>query len=791
MSKAYDSVQFDLFTKSLSRICMPSTLINILSNLLFNRYNRVITNLGLTNFYSVKNGIDQGETITPLFWRIYYDPLISYIATQFTGYTLQTSWKTNLTLSQTRHLKCSTSVLAYMDDTLWIASSLTELQSIISAATSFYQMADIQINPTKSIFCSNQKNTTSISYFNQILPLLPFNQPFKFLGCWFTLDNKNTKQIKLIRAEASHLIQTANTKQITDKQITYIINTVIIPTLEYRLHNIVLPYSTCTKILSQYLTIAKHKSHLSKSTPNSTMLNPHLYNIHNIWDIQLQHHISNFLIRINDPNLLGISTRIRLQQLQNNLWFTTNILQHHSPNIDGPNRLTTTFKIILLLKRLEINIIANPNITWPKVVNSGNLPLEQILQHHPKYKTFKQQLRHKQILYLEQLCSADNQTLLSWKHLSPRLHHLPTGKQPLWFTSVEETIIENNIHRSILSNYQPQGINAFAYYTCHIPLKPQSWFLTYFNQNIIIGKARRYFKHSNSISITHWSTNIDTSQSQLYPLSPISCMPCPGCNLNTNRISSACTIKISATLSTLFYGRIQPNKQLNLNANYIDLILSTAIKHPLTIPTPPTLNISDCLVSDLFLSNQTSLSLQSIAQNNYNYASFIFYTDGSVKNICTNQCSMGIGWVQLHNNQIVHEFSAQLKYWPSSYHTELISILSAIATVPRNSIIQIFTDSQSVISKYTKLIHLNPNSPKKFKFTAWPIWHTLLNVIKSFNIQLTLHKVQAHSDNPFNNRADQLANQHISASFLNFNYTNSHIPFHTLYWENTQVLQPI
>src|SRR5260364_29319 len=85
---------------------------------------------------------------------------------------------------------------------------------------------------------------------------------------------------------------------------------------------------------------------------------------------------------------------------------TTNILEHHSPNIDGPNRLTTTFKIILLLKRLEINIIANSNITWPKVINSGNLPLEQILQYHPKYKTLKQQLHHKQILYLEQLCSA-------------------------------------------------------------------------------------------------------------------------------------------------------------------------------------------------------------------------------------------------------------------------------------------------------------------------------------------------------------------------------------------------
>ena len=102
--------------------------------------------------------------------------------------------------------------------------------------------------------------------------------------------------------------------------------------------------------------------------------------------------------------------------------------------------------------------------------------------------------------------------------------------------------------------------------------------------------------------------------------------------------------------------------------------------------------------------------LQSFAENNYNYTSFIFYTDGSVKNICTNQCSMGIGWVQLHNNQIVHEFSAQLKYWPSSYYTELISILSAIATVPRNSIIQIFTDSQSVISKYTLIQTLQKKS---------------------------------------------------------------------------------
>src|SRR6185436_11617184 len=88
MSKAYDSVNFELFTKSLEHISMPQPLINILINLLTDHQNHVISNLGLTNFYSVKNGIDQGETITSLFWRIYYDPLINRIDSQFSEYSL-------------------------------------------------------------------------------------------------------------------------------------------------------------------------------------------------------------------------------------------------------------------------------------------------------------------------------------------------------------------------------------------------------------------------------------------------------------------------------------------------------------------------------------------------------------------------------------------------------------------------------------------------------------------------------------------------------------------------------
>ena len=118
MSKAYDSVNFNLFKHSLCRLFLPPTIINILTDLLINRHNEVITNFGLTSLYQVQNGIDQGETITPLLWCIYYDPLITHIHSTFTGYTSSISWPTNLKNYSFSKLETNCSVLAYIDDTL-------------------------------------------------------------------------------------------------------------------------------------------------------------------------------------------------------------------------------------------------------------------------------------------------------------------------------------------------------------------------------------------------------------------------------------------------------------------------------------------------------------------------------------------------------------------------------------------------------------------------------------------------------------------------------------------------
>jgi len=70
-----------------------------------------------------------------------------------------------------------------MDDTIWIASTKNELEQITNTASSFFQMANIQVNSLKSILITNSPNTTPINFINQTITPYPKHKPFKFLGC--------------------------------------------------------------------------------------------------------------------------------------------------------------------------------------------------------------------------------------------------------------------------------------------------------------------------------------------------------------------------------------------------------------------------------------------------------------------------------------------------------------------------------------------------------------------------------------------------------------------------------
>ena len=145
MAKAYDSISIEGLRRALIRIDVPNSIVNFLIALFRNREIKVITYWGTTEPFIAGDGIDQGDTISPLLWKIFYNPLLSRIqGDESIGYTMSTKYtKIPQFKSSTKTLKVRVASLVYMDDTVWIHNSKEGLQKIINKSEEFFKLNDI------------------------------------------------------------------------------------------------------------------------------------------------------------------------------------------------------------------------------------------------------------------------------------------------------------------------------------------------------------------------------------------------------------------------------------------------------------------------------------------------------------------------------------------------------------------------------------------------------------------------------------------------------------------------
>ena len=145
-------VNLEMLQKAMERIKIPSKAIKFIINLFRNRVLRAITDYGLTQDIVAGDGLDQGETISPLLWRIFYNPLLHKIQRNSQlGYKMKAKWCQDLNHSKNETLELYTAATAFMDDTIWLASSKTNMQKILDEAVIFYKANDSQINGKKSV----------------------------------------------------------------------------------------------------------------------------------------------------------------------------------------------------------------------------------------------------------------------------------------------------------------------------------------------------------------------------------------------------------------------------------------------------------------------------------------------------------------------------------------------------------------------------------------------------------------------------------------------------------------
>jgi hypothetical protein len=321
MSKAFDKINILRLQNSCKRIGIPQTAINFITNLHTDRQARIITGYGLTEPISLYSGIEQGETYSPLLWKINYDPILTYINSTYQNSFLKISSQSLIEkINYLPPSQITIPPLAFMDDTVWHSQNKEALQNILNDTCELYQINNIQINTEKCdlIHLNPPKKTNSqsnyLTFNNTLITPRKNNEVIRYLGIYY--DGKGTTKptIEKIISKTNSILNTIRYKKLLPLHISRIINTILNPSLEY-LFQIVSPTKNLITKLSSQITIqTKYSLSLSKNTLNNILINPYSLNLQLPTHTYTHTSLANIERSLNSHNILKEISLIRIKE---------------------------------------------------------------------------------------------------------------------------------------------------------------------------------------------------------------------------------------------------------------------------------------------------------------------------------------------------------------------------------------------------------------------------------------------------------------------------------------------
>jgi ribonuclease HI/exonuclease III len=797
LSKAYDRVNIDLLYLSLLRINLPPSFCKIICNLFTDRTNSIILQDNISDPYDVLIGIDQGESICPLLWVIYYDPMFEAINNELQlGITLKTSLPKSISNNNWLHsVEINLNVLGYLDDTTWFADSLENLEKQLKIADDFYQLANILINKTKTKLLTNDPNILKhdsypLQYGNIPIQttIIPKNKHERILGIYVSINNNHNFTYNKILRMTSYLCTLMNKKKITHDHTLYVINRVIIPRIEYLTQHIYIPLRIANlinrKLRSLYKQIASLPLNIYSSAIH-THLFPHIINV---FDNQIQaqasfiHAQANSLLTSQVLKFLLLSTQCKF-------WSSTFPFQtltlFNSP-LKNFNRIES---IITIFQYYNLSF----KFTNSFQITGGSIPITQFLVHPKKFFTFVKSLKKKNIMFLDQVISPDGCFLKSWNEIKSTLQN-KHGPTPGWYKFLVDNLTLNN---NLRLNFTPQTqLIQNPYVTRPKIIKEgsidrksnNSWIASWssINNNIIYGRIITKTHRLNSppmIYVEHW---IPVTS----PTTPVTNSPhsrthnlikCEGCNEHypyyIGPIQPNCIIYMKSNDSFIINLKFSTGDRKSIRTRTLAKSHHTlkvlayndylARQRKIIIPNPPLPTESTSpqsrflLLKDFFnITPLTSDSLVNITNSLQYLPNLTFYIDGSLKrNFDDNTAIMGFGWLITEPQECLINFNGNTTGFASSTRAEIFGLLTALVVCPIDSIVTIYTDSMNLIHTFQKIQNDNLTTRRFAKLNNHLLWHFIKRLLNLLHLQVTLIKVKAHSGDILNDTADRLAKE--------------------------------
>jgi ribonuclease HI/exonuclease III len=326
--RAFDSVSRTSLLASMRRIKLPQELLDILDFIQRERVVYVRTAHGMTDPYQPRNGVDQGDTLSPLLWLIFYDTLLCKLQDSGHGFLFNADPAGPSATSPGALPPTKIGCIAMADDLTLLAGSTTDLHALVDIVDSFMLLHKITVNGDKSIIAVNRASDSldfpspiemRSSPGRPVVDIRPRDVPFRVLGSLLRLDGKPTDAIAQMKMRGKGFAASLAPRRISADIAIYITNMVIIPAVSYRAWGQAISDINIDAVEITWRSMLKNKLGLPRSVPNAFLFGKASYRVASLADT-----IDNMIIgettrhlHLNHP--VGMAVRQNLRSLQRHL----------------------------------------------------------------------------------------------------------------------------------------------------------------------------------------------------------------------------------------------------------------------------------------------------------------------------------------------------------------------------------------------------------------------------------------------------------------------------------------
>ena len=269
LKQAFERVEPWASDLALERLGIPASVRDIFNTLDTSSSRRLATRDGLSDEWRLECGVPQGEVASPFRFIALMDMLAAWLQIRCeghnpTGAKMGFPFKLADFTRRSKILPWATQEqrtvrghsFFFCDDICLMASSHQELQDMVAVVSEFMQIVGIPLNAQKSYYTrwdpesqaeDHQEIHTKVEWKGGLdgswvpatdSPHLTYKRPdeaIRYLGIHFAMNGSWEKQLEIIEARLDDTLRAIHYKEMTMKQMSYMMNTVVIPALTYAL----------------------------------------------------------------------------------------------------------------------------------------------------------------------------------------------------------------------------------------------------------------------------------------------------------------------------------------------------------------------------------------------------------------------------------------------------------------------------------------------------------------------------------------------------------------------------